>query len=130
MTTKLLSIFISSFILVQSFNIHLNDIFKFDELVEHVKFHEDKYGDDIFIFLSKHYGELKEKHSKNHQKEDHKLPFDHNCSFDSLTVYVLHKLKFTIDESKDIIYQTSNFFYQELHSSFEKPDIFQPPKHT
>jgi len=131
MTTKLFSIFFSSFILVQSFNIHLNDIFKLNELVEHVQFHEEKYGDNIFVFLSKHYGELREKHENNSQEDDHRqLPFGHNCSFDSLTAFDLHKIKYMIDQTHRTISRTTIFYYQESYSSFEKPKIFQPPQIT
>ena len=66
MVTKLFSIVLASFILVQSFNIHLGDILKFDMLLDHAKMHKSKYGDNFFVFLSKHYGELKESHKKQH----------------------------------------------------------------
>ncbi len=49
-----------------------------DELIEHAQFHKQEYGDTFFVFPSKHYGELKAEHSKNHQEEqkDHEqLPF-------------------------------------------------------
>lgn len=131
MVTKIFSIFISSLILVQSFNIQLNDILKLNELIEHAQFHKSKYGDGIFTFFSKHYGELKENHNKNHQEEDHKqLPFGHNSSFDTLTAFVLHKVIFKIEGSKQIIFKSSIFFYQEMYSFFEKVEIFQPPQFT
>lgn len=129
MTVKLISFFISSLILAQSFNIHVNDILKFDELLEHAQFHKEKYGDNIFTFLSKHYGEMKKNHNRNNQEDDHRqLPFNNDHNFGFLTAFVLSKVKYTIEETREIIYPTSNFYYQETYSSFLEYDIFQPPK--
>ncbi len=129
MTAKLISFFISSLILAQSFNIHVNDILKLDELMEHAQFHKEKYGDNIYTFLSKHYGEMKKNHNKNNQEEDHRqLPFNHDYNFGFLAAFVLSKVKYTIEETREIIYPTSNFFYQETYSSLVEYDIFQPPK--
>lgn len=128
MGTKLFSILLSSFILFQSLNIHFNDLCKLNELVEHIQYHADNYGDDIFTFFSKHYGELKENHSKNHQKEDHnQLPFDQDYSINHLTVYILFKIKFT-DLQELFTYQNARFFYQENYASLDETDIFQPPQ--
>jgi len=129
MTAKFFSLFISSLILAQSFNIHISDILKLDELMEHAQFHKEEYGDTIFTFLSKHYGEMKTNHTNNDQEEDHKqLPFNHDYNFGFLTAFVMNKVKYSIEETKEIIYPTSNFFYQETYSSFVEYDIFQPPK--
>lgn len=128
MGTKLFSILLSSIILIQSFNIHFNDFCKLNELVEHIQYHADNYGDDIFTFFSKHYGELREKHNENHQKEDHnQLPFDHDYSINHVTVYILQKIKIT-QISKIYTSKKSKFFYQENYSSLDETDIFQPPK--
>ena len=130
MVTKLFSILLSGFILVQSLNIQIKDVFKFSELVEHFQYHAENYGDDIFVFFSKHYGELRDKHSENHEKEDHnQLPFSQNINLNYLTVFILYKIRFAIAE-KLIHSQTSNFYYLENYTSIERSDIFQPPKHT
>ena len=50
MVTKLFSILLASFILVQSFNIHLGDILKLNMLIEHAELHKSKYGDN-FVYL-------------------------------------------------------------------------------
>ncbi len=130
MLTKLFSILLSSFILAQSFNINLNDVSKLNELKEHMQFHSSNYGDNIFTFFSKHYGDLKENHTENHQKEDHnKLPFDHSYGLNYTTIYILQKIN--IFEVNEITrFQTSNFHYQESYTSIEKSDIFQPPKYA
>ncbi len=130
MYTKLFSILLSSFILAQSMNIQVKDVSKFSELVEHFQYHAENYGDDIFVFFSKHYGELKEKHSENHEKEDHnQLPFSQSFNINSFTVYILHKTKFSVIE-KLIHFQAPNFCYLENYTSIERSDIFQPPKYA
>lgn len=130
MSKKLFSVIFSSFILVQSFNIHLDDVFKLQGLYDHAQFHQKKYGDDIFVFLSKHYGSLKEAHKTNHQKESKQLPFDHHSGFDSATSFVLNRMKTTTGILDPNLFQSPNFFYQETYTSFEKSDIFQPPRTT
>ena len=129
MTSKLLSIFISSLILFQSFNIHIKDIACLNDLLVHAQFHKEKYGDNIFVFFSKHYGELKENHNKKHQEEDHsRLPFNDNLSFGLLTAFVLNDNKYSIEHKDQFFYQNSNFFYIENYTSLDEFDIFQPPK--
>ena len=69
---------LSSLILLQSLNIHLNDLVEIDALIEHYGYHNKTYGDTFLEFVSKHYGELKTEHNQKHQEEqsDHeKLPF-------------------------------------------------------
>jgi hypothetical protein len=128
MITKLFSILLSGFILVQTLNIQTKDVCKFNELVDHFQYHVNNYGDDVFTFFSKHYGELKDKHRENHEKEDHnQLPFSQNINLNYLTVFILHKIRFAVAE-KLIHSQTSNFYYLENYTSIERSDIFQPPK--
>ena len=62
---KFVSIAASFLILIQSFNICISDLVDLSELIEHAKFHSEKYGDNLFVFLSKHYGELEADHNKN-----------------------------------------------------------------
>lgn len=130
---KLFSIVISLLILVQSFNIHANDIVDLDELIEHAQFHAEEYGDNFFVFLSKHYGELKVEHSKKHQeeKEDHEqLPFQHHCHSTSLSAFVLNQ---TVDypiEVADVIDGNSNYFYQVSYHSLAQERLLQPPRHA
>ncbi len=129
MISKLLSIFVSGLILFQSFNIHINDIFCLGDLLEHAQFHKEKYGDNIFVFFSKHYGELKDNHSEKHQEEDHnRLPFNENYSFGLVTAFVLNEIINSIEYTDEVAYQNSNFFYQDNYSSLTEFDIFQPPK--
>ncbi|MCK5638039.1 MAG: hypothetical protein KAH67_04965 [Flavobacteriaceae bacterium] len=130
MTTKFFSIFISGLILFQSFNIHLGDVLKLEELIDHVEFHEDKYGDDFFVFLSKHYGELKQSHKEQHEKEekDHTHPpINHDCSSQLQSSFVMNSNSFTM-ERLQIERTTTIFLYQDNFSTFEKQKIFQPPQ--
>ena len=128
--SKFLSIFTSFLILFQGLNINLDEFTQIDELVEHVFYHAEEYGDDIFVFVSKHYGELKEDHNRNNneeQKEHEQLPFNHQCSSSFTTVFILDEVELACIEIEAAGSKTK-FFYQEKDSSFEKTNIFQPPK--
>lgn len=130
MVTKLFSILLASFILVQSFNIHLGDILKLNMLLEHAELHKSKYGDNFFVFLSKHYGDLKESHKKQHKEEEKShshLPINHDCSSQIQSSFILNliALHITIPLAKE---SSPNFYYQDKFSTFEKQKIFQPPK--
>ena len=77
---------------MQCFGLSIKDIGQIDELIEHAQMHNQEYGDNIFVFISKHYGELKAAHEKEHQeeKEDHeKLPFKQQSSITAMNVFVL-----------------------------------------
>ena len=128
--TKLFSIFISFLILFQSININIDEFLHLDELVEHAFYHAEEYGDDIFLFVSKHYGELKDDHNKSNgdEHQDHEqLPFNHQCAPNFISVFILNTapvVAFRIDE----INSKAIFLYQETNSFFEKSNVFQPPK--
>lgn len=131
--SKLFSISFSFFILFQSFGISISDVAQIDEFIEHAQFHSEQYGDNVFVFISKHYGELKAEHEKDHQeeREDHeKLPFNHNnCSHTSaLIVFVFNSYKqdFNIPEVLEL--RTHHFFYQSPSSSIYSEGPFQPPR--
>ena len=128
---KLISITVSLLILVQSFNIHFSDIIELDELVEHAKFHSEEYGDNFFVFISKHYGELKAEHNKKHQeeKEDHEqLPFQHQCQTASLSAFVLNKVVNNPLEVDLVDNLDSNYYYQNSYHSLAQEELFQPPQ--
>ena len=130
MSAKLFSILLSTFILVQSFNIHIGDLLKVDELIEHANMHKEKYGDDFLVFISKHYGDLKESHKLQHEEEekDHShFPIDHECSSQIPTSFILNRITFSIT-TPQARESEFNFYYQDNHSTFEKQKIFQPPQ--
>lgn len=128
---KLFSILLSALVLVQSFNIEADDLMQLDELVEHAQFHKQQYGDTFFDFLSKHYGELKAEHSKNHQEEqkDHEqLPFQ--CQGHILTVIAfLPQHSFSYFDDVLMLNTTEfNFYYLNLYSLLNEKELLQPPK--
>lgn len=128
---KLFSIVLSSLILLQSFGIHWNDIVQLDELIEHAQFHSDQYGDNLVVFLSKHYGELKADHQKQHQeeKEDHeKLPFNHHCPIASITAFVMDASFSGLDYVEEVEYKSINFQYCPPSSTLHAEGILQPPR--
>lgn len=128
---NLFSISFSFIILIQSFNIHVGDINKLNEVIEHAELHKQRYGDNIFVFLSKHYGDLKISHEKQHQEEkknQHHTPINHDCNSQLQSAFVLNSLMITIYNCNKEIKKSNIFYYQDKFSSFEKQKIFQPPK--
>lgn len=128
---KITSIAVSLLILIQSFNIHFNDIVELDELIEHARFHAEEHGDNFLVFISKHYGELKAEHSQKHQeeKEEHEeLPFQHQGQTALFSVFVLNqtaRYSFEIDLVHSL---DSNYFYQALYHPLTQEEPLQPPR--
>jgi len=128
---KITSIAISALILVQSFNVHLNDIIELDELIEHAQFHAEEHGDNFIVFISKHYGELKAEHSQKHQEEQEEheqLPFQHQGQTATLSAFVLHQTMLYPVEIDLVIHLDSNYFYQASYHSLAQEGLFQPPR--
>lgn len=132
--TKLLSILAALLILIQSFNISFGDIVQLDELLEHAAFHKAQYGDNILVFISKHYGELKEDHHKNHKEEheEHKnLPFQHNsCTHLVVNALVLFPNIITREKIEVHSKEGASFYYLQSDSSGHQSGVFQPPRHA
>ncbi|MBT2160671.1 hypothetical protein [Zobellia barbeyronii] len=129
--SKIVSISLSFVILLQSFGICLYDVSQIDEFIEHAQFHSEQYGDNVIVFISKHYGELKATHDKEHQeeKEDHEqLPFQHQSHFSSATTFVLNSIKEDLKSLEVSEYKSRNFFYQAPSSSLHLEGILQPPR--
>ncbi|WP_412986954.1 hypothetical protein [Pontimicrobium sp. IMCC45349] len=113
---------------MQSLNISLEDFSKISILIEHADFHQEKYGDTFLDFISEHYGSANFDHGTEHEEHE-ELPFKHDhqtCHHNSPT-FTITTLTFEIKQQK-LIESSSNFFYKEPHSLFEKPSVFQPPK--
>jgi hypothetical protein len=128
---KLSAVILSLTILIQSFNFSFSDILQLNELIEHAQFHKEKYGDDFLTFLSKHYGEDKIEHEKDHQEElpEHeKLPFNHQHihSIDCNS-FVLNNLDFSFEKVDFKEDKITNFYYLDIYSSIYKEGILQPP---
>lgn len=129
--SKLFSITLSLLLLLQSFNTDLVDVAQLDDFLAHAQFHKQKYGDNLLVFISKHYGELKTQHSAEHREEqgDHEdLPFNHQtCSHFSFA-FVIYGADFSVPKTPPVADTASNFFYQESYCQIEDSDIFQPPR--
>lgn len=127
--SKLVVIFYSFLILVQSFNINIEDLSKFSALLEHASYHQEMYGDSFFEFLSEHYGEQMASHENKHEEHED-LPFKdkHHIFTHINTVFTLSTITTYSFLIKSFAEAPLNFFYKEGFSSFEKPSIFQPPR--
>ncbi len=120
---------------MQSIGLSFFDFSQIDEFIEHAQFHSEQYGDNVFVFISKHYGELKADHDKQHQEEkgDHEeLPFNHNtCShISSITAFVINTCKAGLKIPHFSERTETNFYYQEPSSTLHTLGILQPPKHS
>ncbi|MGB5417944.1 hypothetical protein [Algibacter sp.] len=127
--SKLVVIFYSCLILIQSFNINIEDISKFNALLEHANYHKEMYGDNFIQFLSEHYGEQMASHQNKHKEHDD-LPFKdnhHMCSHINTTFTLFEPVSYPVYSETSMDLQV-NFFYKESISLFEKPSVFQPPK--
>ena len=120
--------FLSLFIFMQSINVHIADVLKLDELMEHAQFHEEELGDDWVSFYSKHFGSESQNHIKNqHQEKHEKLPKHDHLNLMSIPVFVLSS---NSDFSLDGLFQTeksTSYSYLEMVPNFVGNDIFQPP---
>ena len=128
---KLLSLLLSCLILIQSIDIEINDITRMGDLMEHAKFHADKYGDNLLVFLSKHYGELKEQHHKDHQEEKknhEELPFKHQCNCASALAIVMNTSLPELNSPQASESWVANFYYKTITSSLHTEGQFQPPR--
>lgn len=128
---KLFSILLTSVILLQSFGMHIDDLVQIDEFVEHAQFHSQEYGDNVLVFISKHYGELKAAHNKEHQeeKQDHeKLPFQHHSHTMSVMDFTMNTAVPDLNNIHFLEYRTFNFHYQAAFSSPDSEGILQPPR--
>jgi hypothetical protein len=128
---KLFSILLSSIILLQSFGFDSVDVAQIDEFIEHAQFHSEQYGDNVLVFISKHYGELKAAHDAEHQeeKEDHEqLPFQHVSHGTSSLVFTLQTTEIILNTVEFPAVNKTNFYYKALSSSLHSEGLFQPPR--
>ena len=125
---KLVAIIYSMLILFQSLNVSIDDISKFNVLLEHAQFHQEKYGDSLLEFMVDHYTDL-DSHVDTDHKEHEDLPFKHSQqNFSQLNwVFVMNSFSYTLSHN-DSKATFLNFHYCESQSLFEKPSVFQPPQ--
>ncbi len=128
---KIIHFILSVIILSQSMNVSAKDIIQMDDFFKHAQYHYEEFGDDLFTFVSKHYGELKEEHNKKHQNESsqhEQLPFNHHLGSHTSTIFLADFI-----ENEQIPAPFGNllshhFFYLLPATSKATVDIFQPPK--
>ena len=128
---KITSILFSIVFLIQSINIHFEDIVKITELIDYANMHKERYGDSFDVFLSKHYGDLKESHKEQHEQEkqeQEQAPIEHDCKVQSQIVFLVNWNIYSFNSNQFIDYGKTKFHYQTKISTFEKQKIFQPPR--
>tara|TARA_R110001592_G_scaffold32168_2_gene112788 strand:+ start:921 stop:1307 length:387 start_codon:yes stop_codon:yes gene_type:complete len=127
---KFIGILLTNLILLQSLNIDLESFSKLNVLLEHAQYHQEKYGDSFFEFLSEHYGSNDVLAQKNH-KEHQDLPFKQGINHFNHLVSILEinttKIQLKTPNSS---FSKKNFFYKESYSESVKQSIFQPPKYA
>jgi hypothetical protein len=120
-------------ILFQSVGLGWNDIAQIDEFIEHAQFHNEQYGDNLFIFISKHYGEHKAEHNQEHQeekKEHEELPFQQQMPTNSLIASLLNSNKKELTKADLFEIKEYNFYYLMPSSSLHLEEFFQPPRQS
>ncbi len=127
---KVLVTYLASFILLQGVFVHTNILFEINEVLEDYQLHTTKYGDSTYTFLSKHFGDLKESHKKQHQEDhkQHKHPVQDQMANSIRADYTLQQYRYKFKSVIEIANNLANFHYIDLFSTFEKPTIFQPPR--
>ena len=129
--SKIISIILTGFILIQGLQIGAEDFLQLDELIEHAQFHQEKYGDDFFVFLSKHYGELKSEHSNSHEEEknDHEqLPFQCQGHYVLIIAFISPLTNQDTLALNFLEQNHSNFQYSNLYASLFGRELLQPPR--
>ena len=128
---RLGAILLSALLLMQSFHITVTDLARVDDLMAHMRYHQEQFGDDLLSFFSKHYGEEKAEHQKNHREErpDHEqLPFQHITH-----VHAPQTLDFSGVVSLPVppvadIEKVLPFHYPTITTALYTSGIFQPPR--
>lgn len=125
---KLFSLIFAQLILLQSFNISLDDYSRINVLMDHASFHQTNFGDSFFDFMVEHYwvDHLK---NENEHNEHEDLPFkhEHQTCHHQPAVYASSIANFNLKMQMHIE-KSMNFVYKESYSLFVKSSVFQPPK--
>ncbi len=122
---RLLAFGLASLLLLQTFSFAAREILKVGELIEHAQLHSEEYGDSFLTFLSKHYGDLRQEHSKDHEEHED-LPFHHGSIH--LHIAFMNDTGNTLpvpglfNEDKNL-----QAIYQEHATRCVPNPVFQPP---
>lgn len=125
---KWMAIVLAGVITFQSLHISAGDISGLDELVEHYRFHQKEYGDDLFTFMAKHYGADDSTGMDHQDEENHQgLPFQHNFISAHGPLAVVEPAEFTLSIPEGKVRLTDNF-HTSFNSTLFVSKTFQPPK--
>lgn len=127
---KAVAILLSFFILGQGLFTYAAEWEKMNVLMEHARFHKEKYGDGFASFMSKHYGTQKANHENEHKEEhDHEqLPFQHCGQILIQSAFIFTKGVSKILPPAVAEGEQNNYFYQQLYTSQFISEILQPPR--
>lgn len=118
-------------ILFQSFGFSTDVISKISEVVEHAKFHNTEYGDNLVVFLSKHYGDLMADHQKEHQEEQEQheeLPFKQLSTLAGSLSMALIFYSIDVPCPVNVYLNSQNFIYKVGCGSFFLDKQLRPPR--
>lgn len=130
---QLTLIYLSLTLLLQGFNPGLKDLMRVGDMLQHLEYHSQIYGDSFTEFFSKHYGNAKEEHHENNKDEhsEHEnLPFNQQNSGQVSLVFFIPHLRISLLKLPPVQEHSLNFIYKESHSILSKHDIFQPPRNV
>lgn len=128
---RLGAILLSSLLLMQSFHMTFTDLARLDDLIEHMRYHQEEFGDDLLSFFSKHYGEDKTEHQKNHKEElpEHEqLPFQHISHVHAPQTLNFNGVVSLPAPPVSEIQKALPFHYLPITTSLYSSGIFQPPR--
>ena len=128
--SKLFSISLAIIILFQSIGLSAHSLLEVNIIITHAQLHSEQYGDNIFVFLSKHYGDLKAEHQKDHHKDHEKLPFSHHSSIVTLKPFILSNATGDLKQLEILEFKKHHFYYQEAFTLGHKKGRLQAPKHS
>ena len=120
-------------IFFQGINLQFNDLVELDALVEHYQFHVESHGDDIFSFLSKHYGTERDSHNMAHQEEQkqhEQLPFQNQGQAYQPLVLLFGQAPQIVARTEAPREPNGLFHYLDTYSHLWGDGLFQPPKNT
>ncbi len=130
---KPLAMFFAFMMLFQSTTLSISTLVSIDDLLSHMQFHQETYGDSIMVFMSKHYGTEKHAHDSQHDHDpaDHdRLPFNHNHHQCNHVPVVTFFTDYTAYLNPVIFrdFKKAKFIYTAPTSSIHVLGILQPPK--
>ncbi len=129
---RLTSILLSALMLLQSLHFGVSDLLQLDDFMQHVRYHQEEFGDSFLTFLSKHYGDQKEKHQQDKREEqsDHEqLPFQQTLQhmLGHAQFYVPGRLLWD-NPPENGESQSHKFYYLSQSPTVHTDGIFQPPR--